>query len=145
MLLFWIRDHPTQCSIDSFKATNYNACLCDHMGKWVYHHNVIYPNTVYQTKHPMSLWSISSIIQEFTNMHVIMVQNRCITTFSKLWRFYTLYKFNLSWKVSTYTNIKTNKRDNEITYSTYHLQDWFSQLYMYINAISRHVNISMSY
>lgn len=77
MLLFWIRDHPTQCSIDSFKATNY-------------------PNTIYQTKHPMSLWSISNIFQEFTNMHVIMVQNRCITTFSKLWRLYTLYGFNLS-------------------------------------------------
>lgn len=96
MLLFWIRDHPTQCSIDSFKATNYNACWCDHMEKWVYHHKVIYPNTIYQTKYPMSLWSISNIFQEFTNMHVIIVQNRCITTFSKLWRLYSLYGFNLS-------------------------------------------------
>jgi hypothetical protein len=73
---------PNPMFFNSFKATNYNACWCDHLEKWVYHHKVIYPNTKYQTKHTMSLWSISNIFQEFSNMHVIMVQNRCITTFS---------------------------------------------------------------
>jgi hypothetical protein len=59
---------------------------------------------------------------------------------------YDIYRcYNIEWKVSNYVKIKTNKRDNEITYFTYHMQDWFSKLYMYINAISRHVSISMSH
>ncbi len=32
----------------------------------------------------------------------------------------------LNGKYQNYVNIKTNKRDNEITYSIYHVQDWFS-------------------
>lgn len=103
MLMYWTGDHPAQCKVGGFKSSGYHACRRCHLpGKLVQGHgSVVYPNNRYEVHHPHEHRTIEDILVEAEDVAKLAHSNRLrrdhnITSFSKLWRLYFLYGFDLS-------------------------------------------------
>ena len=102
LLLYWTGDHPAQSKVGGFKLSGYHACRrCFLKGKYIQGHGVVYPNNRYEIQNPHQQRTIEHILQEAKDVASIASSSRSrrennVTFFSKLWRLYYLYGFDLA-------------------------------------------------
>ena len=102
LLLYWTGDHPAQSKVGGFKLSGYHACRrCFLKGKYIQGHGVVYPNNRYEIQNPHEQRTIEYILQEAKDVASIASSSRSrrennVTSFSKLWRLYYLYGFDLA-------------------------------------------------
>jgi hypothetical protein len=103
VLMYWTGDHPAQCKVGGFKTSGYHACRrCHLQGKVLQGRgSVTYPNNRHEVHYPHERRTIEDILVEAKDVARLAPSNRSrrgynITSFSKLWRLYFLYGFDIS-------------------------------------------------
>ena len=102
MLMYWTGDHPAQTKVAGFKTSRYNACRCHYnVVEKVVGTKVIYLDNRRQAYDPPPAREIQTIYLESQDFQFGASSNRSrrntiITTYSKLWRLYDMYGFDLS-------------------------------------------------
>ena len=102
LLLYWTGDHPAQSKVGGFKLSGYYACRrCFLNKKYIQGRGVVYSNNCYEIQNSHEQRTIEHILQEAKDVASIASSSRSrkennVTSFSKLWRLYYLYGFDLA-------------------------------------------------
>jgi hypothetical protein len=98
MLMYWTGDHPAQCKVAGLKLSGYSACRRCLMAEKISGNQVLYHDNRRQAQYPPPVRTIESIYLEANELRRTGCTTRQnnVTTYSKLWRLYDLYGFNLS-------------------------------------------------
>ena len=102
LLMYRTKDHPAQSKVGGFKLSGYHAChRCFLKGKYIQRSGLVYPNNRYEIQNPHEQRTIEHILQEAKDVATIASSSRSrrennVTSFSKLWRLYYLYGFDLA-------------------------------------------------